>query len=448
MILSVLLLWASTGFGVRGLLFCQTSKPAVRLMHAADDAPAAPPPSPAGTTQKGSVHLQLHQAITRGADDADADADADVDSIEVSQARPTDQPHDDDENDHLLTIREYVFTNDTSSTAVLAALGGTNAFHLEVFSIHVFGQNLTVADGVQLRKVVIDGRNATQMELYVRLWEHERFLSNTRDFPFNIVKGGDKRAKFIGPVAGQVRRLKRLRLERPRTDAVLTGFLEANGILARYRRPATTARDLDRSHTLATLKAFALWFRDEFPYYYHRCMHCGHSDDNACYGLVFPSADERQHEAGSTELYICSNAACAQTSRFPRYNAVCKVLETRRGRCGEYSVLMMRMLHLLGYEARWTVDWADHVWCEVRVDSDWVHVDPCEASVDEPLIYEGWGKKQTYILAYSDEDVMDVTHKYMSNFSEALARREEDDVTAAFFEERLDIIRQQLRESS
>jgi peptide-N4-(N-acetyl-beta-glucosaminyl)asparagine amidase len=83
---------------------------------------------------------------------------------------------------------------------------------------------------------------------------------------------------------------------------------------------------------------------------------------------------------------------------------------------------MMRMLQLLGYEAKWVVDWADHVWCEVHVDSssvtdiqdiksgdviehNWVHLDPCEASVDEPLIYQGWGKNQTYIVSYSTSNI-------------------------------------------
>lgn len=61
-----------------------------------------------------------------------------------------------------------------------------------------------------------------------------------------------------------------------------------------------------------------------------------------------------------------------------RYVAVSKVLETRRGRCGEYSVLMMRLLEVLGYSCRWVVDWSDHVWVEARVGGKWVHIDPCE----------------------------------------------------------------------
>ena len=61
-----------------------------------------------------------------------------------------------------------------------------------------------------------------------------------------------------------------------------------------------------------------------------------------------------------------------------RYVAVSKVLETRRGRCGEYSVLMMRLLEALGYSCRWVVDWSDHVWVEARIGGNWVHIDPCE----------------------------------------------------------------------
>ena len=131
-------------------------------------------------------------------------------------------------------------------------------------------------------------------------------------------------------------------------------------------------------------------------------------------------------QAARTELYLCSS--CNATTRFPRYNDVTRVLNTRQGRCGEYSMLMMRLLQALGYSARWTADKADHVWTEVYLPSSatttsssssatnnanstssdgegdkgsWIHVDPCEAAIDEPYIYQSWGKNQTYIFSYS-----------------------------------------------
>lgn len=37
---------------------------------------------------------------------------------------------------------------------------------------------------------------------------------------------------------------------------------------------------------------------------------------------------------------------------------------------------------------------------------------PLQAAVDEPLLYESWGKKQTYILAFTPTEVVDVTEHY------------------------------------
>jgi peptide-N4-(N-acetyl-beta-glucosaminyl)asparagine amidase len=44
-------------------------------------------------------------------------------------------------------------------------------------------------------------------------------------------------------------------------------------------------------------------------------------------GVAAPSAQEAAHGAGRTELHRC--ALCASTTRFPRYNDVQKLLETR-----------------------------------------------------------------------------------------------------------------------
>ena len=106
------------------------------------------------------------------------------------------------------------------------------------------------------------------------------------------------------------------------------------------------------------------------------------------------------------------------------------------------------MLRVLGYEnVRWVVDWADHVWAEVWLGDPpgrWVHLDPCEAAVDNPLLYESWGKNQTSInsedripvaaachgwipeqngVAYSFPLVEDVTRQYTSDEAHVIEER-------------------------
>lgn len=149
------------------------------------------------------------------------------------------------------------------------------------------------------------------------------------------------------------------------------------------------------------------------------------NDNFSFVGYVAPSQSERLGNASRTELYRCRS--CSAFTRFPRYNKALFVTQTRRGRCGEYSMLLYRMLRALGYKRiRWVVDWADHVWVEAFLGDDiigvvsnndsfsdkgnekkkkkgrWVHLDPCEAAIDNPLLYSSWGKNQTYLVAFYD----------------------------------------------
>jgi len=236
---------------------------------------------------------------------------------------------------------------------------------------------------------------------------------------------------------------------------------------------ADTLLQKSEEEQLETFQSFLDWFRSKFPYFHDKCDSCGasckddpppstvpqprkngetitghdvnnrnnrvdsgyqsdepaveekdaSSNDNtnnsmdvdedeeiSFLGYVNPSPTERLGNASRTELYTCRS--CSAYTRFPRYNKALWVTSTQRGRCGEYSMLLYRMLRVLGYDkVRWVVDWSDHVWAEVWLGDSptennnkgrWVHLDPCEAAVDNPLLYESWGKNQTYIVAFHD----------------------------------------------
>ena len=80
----------------------------------------------------------------------------------------------------------------------------------------------------------------------------------------------------------------------------------------------------------------------------------------------------------------------------------------------------------MGFDARYVYEVTDHVWTEVYSDDleRWLHCDPCENRVDGPLIYEaGWGKKLSYIFAFSKDQVVDVMQRYTEKWEDVLIRR-------------------------
>ncbi|CAM9299846.1 unnamed protein product [Scytosiphon promiscuus] len=237
------------------------------------------------------------------------------------------------------------------------------------------------------------------------LWTEGKLLSQERD-AVDVLRGQEK--SFSELLSSYTDRTKSNHWEEIPPERLLELLDKGCGPDSRSLCGYDPARP--PQETLSSIKTVLEWFRRDFPYYYDGCHSCTNRGNNTFVGYVYPTEEERRFHAGRTEVYRCSS--CGQVSRFARYAAVSKVLETRRGRCGEYSVLMMRMLEALGYACRWVVDWSDHVWVEARVGGRWVHVDPCEAAVDEPLLYESWGKKQTYILAFTPTAVVDVTEDY------------------------------------
>ncbi|XP_027727944.1 peptide-N(4)-(N-acetyl-beta-glucosaminyl)asparagine amidase isoform X2 [Vombatus ursinus] len=166
------------------------------------------------------------------------------------------------------------------------------------------------------------------------------------------------------------------------------------------------------------------WFKEEFFQWVNHlpCAQCG--GETISRGELSPDDDERRWRASRVEEHFCSS--CHVSHRFPRYNDPEKLLETRCGRCGEWANCFTLCCRAMGFEARYIWDATDHVWTEVYSQSQqrWLHCDACENVYDKPLLYEvGWGKKLSYILAFSKDEIVDVTWRYSCKHEEVVSRR-------------------------
>jgi rubredoxin len=213
------------------------------------------------------------------------------------------------------------------------------------------------------------------------------------------------------------------------------------------------------------MQSFLDWFRSTFPYYRGACDNaaCGASGTPPASTTTTTTAPNMQSQstflglscanhteattgkAAVVEYWACP--MCGVVTRSPRYNAALAILHSRRGRCGEYNLLLLRMLQALGHSCRWVYDKDNgHIWSEVQWDEDrdrgvggggsgsattrteaicrclensgtddednstshlggrrrqWLHLDPCEAAVNQNLLCEQqWGRYMATVFAF------------------------------------------------
>lgn len=183
---------------------------------------------------------------------------------------------------------------------------------------------------------------------------------------------------------------------------------------------ASDRRELEDELICQLLSWFKSWFSwVDKP----ACEHCQNTATQFV-STVLPTAEESRGLASNVELYECT--LCHGNTRFPRFNDPSRLLDTRKGRCGEWANAFAALCVALGYDTRFVVDWSDHVWVEVWTPSlqRWVHCDPCENAYDTPLMYEsGWGKRLSYVLGFGQMQFVDVTKRYTRKWNEVLSRR-------------------------
>ncbi|XP_036677788.1 peptide-N(4)-(N-acetyl-beta-glucosaminyl)asparagine amidase isoform X1 [Drosophila suzukii] len=158
------------------------------------------------------------------------------------------------------------------------------------------------------------------------------------------------------------------------------------------------------------------WFSTQFFQWVNNipCRVCGSEESKL----------RRTQREGDVRVEI--NVCCGQESKFYRYNDISQLLVSRKGRCGEYANCFTFLCRTLDYDARIVHSHFDHVWSEVYSEAQmrWLHVDPSENVVDSPLMYQhGWKRHIDYVLAYSRDDIQDVTWRYTNDHQKILQLR-------------------------
>ena len=178
------------------------------------------------------------------------------------------------------------------------------------------------------------------------------------------------------------------------------------------------------------VKALLKWYKKEYFSWCNKpkCSKCGQNDKNLTIISYTgkPNESELKYLAYKTEVYKCNQ--CQIEVRFPRCNNPIILLDTRTGRCSEWSNLFGAILYTCGFKVRLINNFEDHVWNEFynQEEERWVHLDSCEQAYDTPLVYEqGWGRVMTFILGMSDDGLVEVTPRYVKDWKIVSERRSE-----------------------
>ena len=205
-------------------------------------------------------------------------------------------------------------------------------------------------------------------------------------------------------------------------------------LISNYKDPETKKKILEivpkrkeNSTSKEYVKELLHWYKKEFFSWCNKpkCPLCDSDKNIEAVGTCRSNEFERKYQSYNTEVYSCIGCGGIEV-RFPRYNAPIKLVQTKTGRCGEWANLFGAILYACGFKTRFVSNYEDHVWNEFYNEEEkrWIHVDSCEEAYDTPLVYEqGWGRVMTFIVAASEEEIVDVTPRYVKDWRIVKERR-------------------------
>jgi len=170
------------------------------------------------------------------------------------------------------------------------------------------------------------------------------------------------------------------------------------------------------------IKPLLNWFKNDFMIWMNKNQVC----KDCKTPMYFQYTNGNSWNLRGFENYTCAN--CKSQIVFPRYGDIKKIADSRIGRCSEWSMLFGALLNSLLIETRFVHDFLDHCWNEsLLIDDKWTHIDSTleyPISLDHPEYYEkNWGKKYSFILAFLDTHVEDVTKYYSQKLNIVHQRR-------------------------